>query len=754
MRHLPFVVRALAACMTLWFAGTGVLAAPTFEVMGNFSPAGVSDDGAVVAGTGGDPARPGLVMVRWTPAGGVQTAGYVPESEHTFANGISGDGSTILGHDYNSDLLYWTQAGGIVYPLASNNPGTRGSAGGISGDGSVITGGFFADGGALRWTAASGAVALPAPAGWGYGTGNAITADGSMIAGTVFGERGNRRAFRWTAADGSMLLDLPANLTGSDATAVSADGSTVVGWAYDARDVQHSFRWTAAAGLQTLGHLPGFPTEPALSHTSRPAAVTGDGSIVVGSEGFSSLAVDLRAFIWDATHGMRNLKSVLEDDYGLDLTGWRLHSVEDITPNGLTLVGTGTHEQYGGNLAWRVVLPDPAAGMVLLALCGMFLWRRAPRRPGPTPSLLCALGMTALLAPARLSHAADASFEVLGRFWPAGVSDDGNTIAGTWIDPALQRGQVMSIWTPAGGLRTAGFAQGSEHTNAKRISGDGSTILGADYNSDALYWTAASGIVYPLASEPPGLRGYPGDVSRDGSVITGHLFAAGPFRWTAATGAVELPMAAGWIDGWANAVTPDGAVIAGTLFNSPGHRRAFRWTAAGGSVLLDQPAGVVGSDATAVSADASTIVGWAYEGNDVHRPFRWTAESGLQLLNLAPGEASDVTADGSIIIGNGSESGGAFIWDAARGARDLKAALTADYGVDLTGWTIHSADAITPDGMTIVGRGAHAQFGDNVAWRVVVPEPGGAVVLLALCGALSLRPRKRPPSGAANRGRA
>src|SRR4051794_14943740 len=83
------------------------------------------------------------------------------------------------------------------------------------------------------------------------------------------------------------------------------------------------------------------------------------------------------------------------------------------------------------------------------------------------------------------------SFEVLGRFWPAGVSDDGNVVAGTWNDPALNRGQVMSLWTPAGGLRTAGFVPESEHTSAHAISGDGSTILGVDYNATMLTWTAA-----------------------------------------------------------------------------------------------------------------------------------------------------------------------------------------------------------------------------------------------------------------------
>jgi uncharacterized membrane protein len=333
------------------------------------------------------------------------------------------------------------------------------------------------------------------------------------------------------------------------------------------------------------------------------------------------------------------------------------------------------------------------------------------------------------------------SFEVLGSFFPAGVSDDGNVVAGTGTDPASGApGQVIRRWTPAGGLQTAGFAPGSEHTSAHAISGDGSTILGVDYNARMLVWTAAGGIQYP-----PGTEGFPGDVSRDGSVLTGGFVGAGPFRWTAAGGATALPTPPGWDNGSGHALSADGSVVAGTLFNPPGQRRAFRWTAAGGTALLDQPAGIVGSDANAISADGSTVVGWAYDATDVHRPFRWTAASGFQLLSaFAAGEATDATADGSVVIGNGGagpDIGGTFVADAAHGVRDLKSALLQDYGLDLPGWQLLSADAITPDGTVIIGRGSHPQFGENVAWRVVVPEPATGLALVAMLTPMALRRR-------------
>ena len=373
MKFAPVLCCVLATSLTS-AATPARAAAASFEVLGRFWPAGVSDDGTVIAGTGSDPAAPGQVMVLWTPAGGLRTAGWSQGHEHTSAHAISGDGSTILGVDYNANMLVWTAAAGIQYP-----PGTNNSPGGVNRDGSVLVGGHVG-GKPFRWTAAGGAVSLPTPDGWADngadGRANAVSADGSVVAGTLFNAPGNRRAFRWTPADGTTLLDLPANIVGSDATAISADGSTVVGWSFDAGSIDHSFRWTAAGGFQLLGHLPGFPTEPALSHTSRPTGVTADGSVVVGADSFGPALGNSGAYIWDAVHGTRSLKAVLTTEYGVDLTGWTLWAADGITPDGMTIVGKGSHPQHGETVAWRVVLPEPGAGAVLAALSGLALCRR------------------------------------------------------------------------------------------------------------------------------------------------------------------------------------------------------------------------------------------------------------------------------------------------------------------------------------------------------------------------------------------
>ena len=102
-----------------------------------------------------------------------------------------------------------------------------------------------------------------------------------------------------------------------------------------------------------LGDLPGGAFE------SRAVSVSGDGSIIVGEGNTSTPPFLSHAFIWDSTHGMRNLQVVLADDLGLDLGAWSSLRVEAISADGRTIVGTGLNPQNVGE-AWMAVLPPPA----------------------------------------------------------------------------------------------------------------------------------------------------------------------------------------------------------------------------------------------------------------------------------------------------------------------------------------------------------------------------------------------------------
>ncbi|GAH11700.1 unnamed protein product, partial [marine sediment metagenome] len=127
----------------------------------------------------------------------------------------------------------------------------------------------------------------------------------------------------------------------SYALGVSADGSVIVGGGHTELG-EEAFRWSADNGMVGLGHLPrGYYTQ-ALD-------VSGNGSIVVGKSNY-------KAFIWDDANGMRNLKNVLEDDYGLDLSDWKKFlAATAISDDGKIIVGWGDRLD-GPNEAWIVFL--------------------------------------------------------------------------------------------------------------------------------------------------------------------------------------------------------------------------------------------------------------------------------------------------------------------------------------------------------------------------------------------------------------
>jgi probable HAF family extracellular repeat protein len=104
--------------------------------------------------------------------------------------------------------------------------------------------------------------------------------------------------------------------------------------------------------MESLGELPGG------EYRGEARGVSADGSVVVG---WSDTDDGHRAFIWDAENGMRDLKSVLEGSFCLDLTGWRLAEASDISDDGRTIVGWGVSPEEHCE-AWVASLGAPRPG--------------------------------------------------------------------------------------------------------------------------------------------------------------------------------------------------------------------------------------------------------------------------------------------------------------------------------------------------------------------------------------------------------
>jgi uncharacterized membrane protein len=243
------------------------------------------------------------------------------------------------------------------------------------------------------------------------------------------------------------------------------------------------------------------------------------------------------------------------------------------------------------------------------------------------------------------------------------------------------------IWSQETGMQPLPMLPGSTFSEALDISADGARIVGVSgHPSGEQAILIEDGVVDSLGTLPGGVASAAYAISLDGTTVVGYsrsgsaLSTRRPFRWTSETGMQPLgalPPGATWAE--ADAVSADGLVIAGSLEGSKGF-------------------------------------------------FRWTSESGMVKLPVHTGSVTGISADGSIVIGNGqlvaNGPSGAIIWDAVHGARLLKSALADEWGVGLPGWTFSSVQDISADGLTLVGFGWNPQSARR-AWSITIEPPFG-----------------------------
>ncbi len=346
MRHSVIEpIQALAVLVMLIGPATAAEFFPLGDLPGgkfHSYATGVSDGGSAVVGYS-EYSADGIdrEAFRWTQETGMVGLGSL-DFRFSKATDASADGSVVAGYvDFPGprQSFRWTQDDGmeIIGP---------GSINGVSADGSIIVGND--NRGAYLWTRKTGVELLSSwPGGDSWRSARGLSADGSVLL---------VDDFRWTPPSDPIRIEQPNGRYPRMLTlAVSADGSTVVGGMGNTRDLPsryEAFRWTENDGTVPLGDLPGDPFE------SFAYGVSGDGSIVVGHANFDDDTwVGGDAFIWDADNGMRNLQEVLVQDYdlGFSLEGWTLHHAESVSTDGNVIVGYGTNPN-GNTEAWRVVL--------------------------------------------------------------------------------------------------------------------------------------------------------------------------------------------------------------------------------------------------------------------------------------------------------------------------------------------------------------------------------------------------------------
>jgi hypothetical protein len=215
------------------------------------------------------------------------------------------------------------------------------------------------------WTPSGGTVPI-APAfsqAWG------VSRDGQQIAGSA-----GSVPFLYTVGSG---LATYSAFNGNEVTefrAFSGDGNTVIGDAFtggSGGQTGQAFRWTPAGGYVSLGSIGpvGGLVQSYYAH-----AVNYDATLIGGTQG------DQRAWIWDPAHGMRDLRSVLVNDFHYNLAGWAPIDVTAISGDGRYIVGDASFNG-GTAAAFIAVIPCPECLWVIAAL-PLAIRRRSAPVPG------------------------------------------------------------------------------------------------------------------------------------------------------------------------------------------------------------------------------------------------------------------------------------------------------------------------------------------------------------------------------------
>lgn len=372
MRSLWSLYAAFACTLCLGVSRIEA-AAPAFIPIDAYEISAVSADGSVAAGEHLE--TPYL----WTEAGGVQLIPLPAETSMFSVTGLSADGTTIVGgvrvgRGFDSFYESFRWRSDVGYQRLGRFPESDwldwAYATDVSFDGSVVVGTNDTENGrrAFRWSESAGMINLghlgsTNPIYPPYSDGLAISEDGEIIVGqaTTLADYSGK-AFRWTPAGGYDVIGLPAPLNGGlangGAQAISGNGQVLAGFSQNIPS--WSWVWTESTGFASLNPRPG-------NRSSSVASASFDGSLIVGNElTWNNVGAEPTAAIWHKEGDRYKIYLVADllQSAGVDLGGWHLRDVVDVSHDGRTIVGhgvdpAGMRRSYMARLP--VLIPEPSA---------------------------------------------------------------------------------------------------------------------------------------------------------------------------------------------------------------------------------------------------------------------------------------------------------------------------------------------------------------------------------------------------------
>jgi len=396
--------RSVVVGSMLAIAGVAVAAPPSFDTIGFGDAKGVSEDGRTIVGEvyGGDG------IWQYTEDFGL---GFVVDLFETDVTGMSNDGRVIGGMAFTTDpndpsdldlfgYFFEDDDEEPFFEFVVDTPTTGSTVYDISGDGRVAVGQAnrgFRDGDPTRdnpdvgpfieepmyYTRATGVMTLPTLGNYPNDVPSAkvLATDGTgsvavgediapdmddlgpgefLVVGVVWDIAGGGTVSRIPQVPGSVGTFQPA-------TAVSDNGRFVGGVALvetTPAPIWEAYLYDRQTGqVSSLGPIPDLD-ELSGAGVVVPNAISNDGLRVIGTIDTTENLYDYprgAAFLWSPGEGVRLLRDVLFDDFGIDTGSMDLRTAWDMSSDGQYVVGRARNSQTSDQVGYRIGLPESTA---------------------------------------------------------------------------------------------------------------------------------------------------------------------------------------------------------------------------------------------------------------------------------------------------------------------------------------------------------------------------------------------------------